>query len=92
MEQISEPPEGAWQKAEASASNPRARLPGFSFLVWMIAIAAVACLQGVRTAADHARASGLPRLGLALDALAVLGAVVLTAAALVNVSRRWSST
>jgi hypothetical protein len=53
-------------------------------------IAAVACSQLFRSAADHARAVGLPRGTAALDALAVACAIGLAVAAVAVVLRRAS--
>jgi hypothetical protein len=51
-------------------------------------IAAAACLQLFRSAADHARAAGMPRAGAAPDTLAVACAIGLAAAAMAVVLRR----
>ncbi|MCA1685896.1 MAG: hypothetical protein LC745_07885, partial [Planctomycetia bacterium] len=85
MEQIPAP-----DQDRANSGGPPAprRLPGFTFLAWLAVIAAAACVQGARVAADRARASGMTRAGAAIDGLVVAVAVVATVAAVVAVSRR----
>jgi hypothetical protein len=86
VEEVPEPEGGSWAKS-GPPSAPR-RLPGFTFRAWLAAIAAVACLQLLRSAAEHARAAGIPRAAAALDTLAVAGAIGLAVAAVAVVLRR----
>jgi hypothetical protein len=73
VEEIPEPEGGSWTKA-GPLSAPR-KLPGFTFRAWLAVIAAAACLQLFRSAAEHARAVGMPRAAVALDTVAVACAI-----------------
>jgi hypothetical protein len=88
MEEVPEPDGGSWAKA-GPPSAPRKR-PGFTFQAWLAVIAAAACLQLFRSAAEHARMAGIPRAAAALDALAAAGAIGLAVAAVAVVLRRAS--